>query len=423
MTVRTMGANPARHTARRCPTCSAGASRGLPRGGRHADAPRTPTTTGRPTSHSSPEAPDAKTGRRQLEEITFEVCDSQRTRATCRRRRGVRRARVRRVFYVRVDEGAVYEWRRASDAGTTSVTATPSRDRCFVVPIPVQALLQRGARRRHRRRALLARGNAVVVAAVDAARAAGVSDGRKAGRDEGLKAGRDEGAPVAARALLFPHDGAAASRSPTRSGRGSRPADDPPRSRAGTTSPCSRRAPTRSSRSVRFVWGAGVSALRAAVRSSGRGGRPGPSSGDAASSLRRAAAACGHVALLLAGGGGGRRARPRSPGRRGAGGRSATPTRAGASRRGRGRGGGRARSTRARAVQKAPFTRTPARAHRAEGRAFFASAAARAATASSASFTSAAKRSACARATRRSRPPAACSHRRAASSSRRAPGA
>ena len=65
---------------------------------------------------ASSAAPDEKTGRRQFEEITFEVCDSQRaTDVSEKARRFVARG-VRRVFYVRVDEGAVYEWRRASDA-------------------------------------------------------------------------------------------------------------------------------------------------------------------------------------------------------------------------------------------------------------------------------------------------------------------
>ncbi|MFO0602507.1 MAG: Uma2 family endonuclease [Polyangiales bacterium] len=150
-----------------------------------------------------PEAPDAKTGRRQLEEITFEVCDSQRTGDVSEKARRFVARGVRRVFYVRVDEGAVYEWRRASDAWDRLGDGDAIEDRCFVVPIPVQALLQRVLADDTVARALLARGNAVVVAAVDAARAAGVSDGRKAGRDEGLKAGRDEGALVAARALLL----------------------------------------------------------------------------------------------------------------------------------------------------------------------------------------------------------------------------
>jgi len=90
-----------------------------------------------------PAAPDAKTGRRQLEEITFEVCDSQRaTDVSEKARRFVARG-VRRVFYVRVDEGAVYEWRRAADAWDRLGDGDAIEDRCFVVPIPVQALLQR----------------------------------------------------------------------------------------------------------------------------------------------------------------------------------------------------------------------------------------------------------------------------------------
>lgn len=149
-----------------------------------------------------PEAPDETTGGRRLEEIAFEVCDSQRAGDVAEKARRFVARGVRRVFYVRVDEGAVYEWRRAADAWVRLGDGAAIEDRCFVVPIPVQALLQRVLADDTVARALLARGNPVVVAAVEAARAAGARSGRdeglKVGRDEGVKAGRDEGlAPLA----------------------------------------------------------------------------------------------------------------------------------------------------------------------------------------------------------------------------------
>ena len=134
-----------------------------------------------------PAAPEEKTGRRQLEEIAFEVCDSQRSNDAAEKARKFVRRGVRRVFYIRVDEGDVHEWQRAEDAWGKLGDEASIEDRCFIVPIPVRALVQRVLADDTVARALLARGNPVVVAAVNAARARG----------------RDEGALASARGLLL----------------------------------------------------------------------------------------------------------------------------------------------------------------------------------------------------------------------------
>ena len=140
-----------------------------------------------------PAAPEEKTGRRQLEEIAFEVCDSQRNNDAAEKARTFVRRGVRRVFYVRVDEGDVYEWSRATDAWVKFGDEASIEDRCFIVPIPVRALVQRVLADDTVARALLARGNPVVVAAVNAARAKGHDEGVKLGRDEGVRLGRAAG--------------------------------------------------------------------------------------------------------------------------------------------------------------------------------------------------------------------------------------
>ncbi len=133
-----------------------------------------------------PTAPDPATGRRQLEEIAFEVCDSQRPGdVTAKAGRFVARG-VRRVFHVRVDEGVVYEWSREGDDWVPLGAGDVIRDRCFVVPVPVGALLRRVLADDVVAEALLARANPVVTAAIEGARAAA----------------KQEGAILSARALL-----------------------------------------------------------------------------------------------------------------------------------------------------------------------------------------------------------------------------
>jgi len=126
-----------------------------------------------------PKGADKKTGGRKLEELTFEGCDSEGVgHVTAKARRFVERG-VRRVFHVRVDDGAVYEWKRAKDAWVKLGDEATITDRCFVVSIPVKALVQRVLADDTVAHALLARQNPVIVAAVDA--------GRQEGRLEGLQ--------------------------------------------------------------------------------------------------------------------------------------------------------------------------------------------------------------------------------------------
>ncbi len=132
-----------------------------------------------------PAAPDPKTGTRQLEELAFEVCDSQRTVDVTKKARAFVQRGVRRMFHVRVDEGRVYEWRRDRDDWRSLDADEAIEDRCFVVPIPAGALVERVLADDTVARALLATGNAVLAAAVEKA--------RRGGRDEGVKVGRSEG--------------------------------------------------------------------------------------------------------------------------------------------------------------------------------------------------------------------------------------
>ena len=140
-----------------------------------------------------PEAPDAMTGGRQLEEIAVEVLDTERmAHATAKVRKFAARG-VRRLFAIRVPQGAVYEWDHARDDWNELDANVVITDRCFRVPVPMRAFVDRVAASTAIARALVERKHPVVVEAVDAGRAAGLRDGRAEGRASGLQDGRAEG--------------------------------------------------------------------------------------------------------------------------------------------------------------------------------------------------------------------------------------
>ena len=119
-----------------------------------------------------PVARDRK-GQRKLEEITFEVCDSESEGHVTTKAGKFAKRGVRRVFYVRVDTRAVFEWRREDERWARFADDGEIRDRCFVVPLPVKALVDRVLADDAVARALVARKHPVV----EAVRAEGLQEG------------------------------------------------------------------------------------------------------------------------------------------------------------------------------------------------------------------------------------------------------
>ena len=144
-----------------------------------------------------PEGPDVVTGGRKLEEIAFEVLDTETLDHVTRKTRRLARRGVRRIFALRVTDHAVFEWQHARREWEELAAESEIRDRCFVVPIPVRAFVRRVLAHETVARALLATGNPVIIAAVNAAREQGLRDGRteglRDGRTEGLRDGHAEG--------------------------------------------------------------------------------------------------------------------------------------------------------------------------------------------------------------------------------------
>ena len=132
-----------------------------------------------------PSAPDATTGGRQLEEIAVEVLDTERMSHATEKIEKLALRGVRRLFAIRVASRTVYEWDHAHADWTELAADAVITDRCFRVPIPALALVDRVLANDTAARALLASGNRVISAALDEQREAGL---REAGREEGVRA-------------------------------------------------------------------------------------------------------------------------------------------------------------------------------------------------------------------------------------------
>ncbi|MEZ4409175.1 MAG: Uma2 family endonuclease [Polyangiales bacterium] len=128
-----------------------------------------------------PEGADPVTGGRRLEEIAFEVCDTEGDKHLTAKVRALAMRGVRRLFYIRVSDRAVHEWQRASGGWARLDDDAVIEDRCFRVPIPVRALVDRVLADNTVAKALIAAGNEVIVEAV------------REGREEGRREGREEG--------------------------------------------------------------------------------------------------------------------------------------------------------------------------------------------------------------------------------------
>ena len=136
-----------------------------------------------------PSGEDEVTGGRKLEEIAFEVLDTERLgHATTKVEKFAARG-VRRLFAIRVASRKVYEWDHAHadwiELGATSEIV----DRCFRVPVPVAAFVDRVLADDTVARALLAAKNRVLAQALLEQRKEGQKEGRKEGQKEGERAG------------------------------------------------------------------------------------------------------------------------------------------------------------------------------------------------------------------------------------------
>ena len=155
-----------------------------------------------PDASVYPAARDPETGRRQLEELAFEIVSEQAIGVPSEKARALVRRGVRRVFCVVVKRQRVLEWSRETDAFGPLADDAALEDPCFYRPLRVRALLDATAADDDVAHALLARDGPVLRTAIEQSEAKGRTEGKIEGKIEGKTEGKTEGKAEAVLALL-----------------------------------------------------------------------------------------------------------------------------------------------------------------------------------------------------------------------------
>jgi Uma2 family endonuclease len=145
-----------------------------------------------------PLAPDPATGRRQLEQLAFEVVSTQSlARAANKAARLVARG-VRRVFAIDVERARLLEWSGSPATWRELEAGSCIYDPALAIPLPVEPLIRAVKADDAMSRALLAKQNPVLMEALTRER----EDGLEEGLAEGLAEGRRQSLSDLAEGLL-----------------------------------------------------------------------------------------------------------------------------------------------------------------------------------------------------------------------------
>lgn len=147
-----------------------------------------PATDIAPDASVFPSKPDPHTGRRQLEELAFEVSSEQALNVPTEKARELIRRGVRRVFCILVAKKRVLEWSRRTAGWATVPISGFIKDRCLVRPLPVRALLDASAADGAAAQALLAKRGPEIQQALAEQRARGEARGEARGSAKGRAA-------------------------------------------------------------------------------------------------------------------------------------------------------------------------------------------------------------------------------------------
>lgn len=98
-----------------------------------------------PDASIYPAARDPETGRRQLEELAFEIVSEQWIGVPTEKARELAGRGVRRIFCIVVKKGRVLEWSRETDGWQMLADGASIDDRCLARPLPIRALLDAAA--------------------------------------------------------------------------------------------------------------------------------------------------------------------------------------------------------------------------------------------------------------------------------------
>jgi Uma2 family endonuclease len=149
-----------------------------------------------------PSARDPETGQRQLEELAFEVTSTESLSHAGRKAKKLTSRGVRRVFAVDVTRKRAVEWSTETDSWRILDQDALLEDRAFAAPLPVAALVSAAKADDAMARALLAKQNPVLVAALLDEHSTGKLEGKAEGKLEGKAEGKAEGKLEALLAVL-----------------------------------------------------------------------------------------------------------------------------------------------------------------------------------------------------------------------------
>ncbi|MEM9693902.1 MAG: Uma2 family endonuclease [Myxococcota bacterium] len=146
-----------------------------------------------PDASVYPTARDPKTGGRQLEELAFEVVSTQTLNRAGGKAQALQGRGVRRVFAIDVKRRRCLEW--SSETGSWQILGPDGSiaDATLTVPLRVRDLVSAGKADDSVARALLAKKNPVLVAALDAREAQGLARGEARGLAQGEAQGLAQG--------------------------------------------------------------------------------------------------------------------------------------------------------------------------------------------------------------------------------------
>ena len=120
-----------------------------------------------------PREPDPVTGRRRLEQLAFEIVSTESmSHATTKAAKLAGRG-ARRVFAIDIARGRLVEWSRAIETWSVVDMRGRIEDPAFAVPLPLKALLEAANPDDDVARALIAKRNPVIEAAMAEGRAEG----------------------------------------------------------------------------------------------------------------------------------------------------------------------------------------------------------------------------------------------------------
>ncbi len=139
-----------------------------------------------------PVEPDRDTGGRQLEEVAFEVVDSQTMSHVATRAAKLVARGVRRVFATDARRDIAFEWSGESGSWVPLDAASFITDRVFASPLPVATLVGSSRVDDAVALALLHKRNPILRNALERGKAEGLAEGLARGKAEGLAQGKVE---------------------------------------------------------------------------------------------------------------------------------------------------------------------------------------------------------------------------------------